>query len=124
MAYKRDHRKITGQKGEAAAQQYLRSQRFTILTCNWRCRYGEIDIIAQDGHTIVFIEVRTRKNNAHFGSPLESITTRKRHKIRTLSQIYLKQHQQFHHPIRFDVITVLLDERHEVKQLDHIRAAF
>ena len=83
-----DGRKTTGSRGEALAADYLRGQGYTIIQTNWRCRRGEIDIIAQDGATLVFVEVRTRRSAA-LGSPEESVTPAKQRRLAELAQTYL-----------------------------------
>lgn len=84
-----DGRKTTGSQGEAQAAEYLLGLGYTILQTNWRCRRGELDIIAQDGATLVFVEVRTR-SSARLGSPEESVTVAKQRRLAELAQIYLQ----------------------------------
>lgn len=104
---------------QAAAK--LVAQSGMVLKCqNFRCKLGEIDIIAQSGDTLVFVEVRYRKN-ATYGSGAESVTLQKRKKIIRTAQIYLQkylEHQQ--PPCRFDVIDVSGDPWH----FDWIENAF
>lgn len=96
----------TGKQAETAACQYLKKQGLAILTTNYSCRIGEIDIIARDKNSLVFIEVRFRKNSSH-GSGLESVTYRKQQKIRRTAQLYLLQEKLTDKiPVRFDVIGV------------------
>ena len=84
-----DGRKTTGSRGELLAAGYLRRQGYTILRTNWRCRRGEIDIIARDGATLVFVEVRTRRST-NLGSPEESVTPAKQRRLAELAQTYLQ----------------------------------
>jgi putative endonuclease len=104
-----DGRKTTGSQGEAQAAEYLLSRGYTILQTNWRCRRGEIDIIAQDGATLVFVEVRTR-SSARLGSPEESVTIAKQRRLAELAQVYLQFREAAGKPWpngwRIDVIAI------------------
>lgn len=104
-----DRRKTTGSQGEAQAAEYLLGRGYTILQTNWRCRRGEIDIIAQDGATLVFVEVRTRRS-ANLGSPEESVTVAKQRRLAELAQIYLQFREAAGKPWpdawRIDVIAI------------------
>ncbi len=77
-----------GRDAEARAARYLENRGLAIVTRNYRCRYGEIDLIARDGATLVFIEVRARRSNA-FGGAAASITVAKRDKLRRTALHYL-----------------------------------
>ncbi len=79
-----------------------------IIERNFRCPRGEIDIIAKDGDTIVFVEVKTRRTLAQ-GSPLEAVTAAKLRKIRTLSGIWLSQQKGFFPSIRIDALGIVMD---------------
>ena len=70
-------RKTTGMIGEKIAADFLTKQRYEIIETNYRCKEGEVDIIAKDGDSLVFVEVRTKSSRA-FGSPAESVTARKK----------------------------------------------
>src|ERR687893_48288 len=104
-----DGRKSTGSHGESLAVDYLRRQGYTILETNWRCRRGEIDIIAQDGATLVFVEVRTRRSSS-LGSTEESVTAAKQRRLAELAQIYLQWREAAGTPWteawRIDVIAI------------------
>jgi|YNPMSStandDraft_1061717.scaffolds.fasta_scaffold46223_2 putative endonuclease len=78
-----------GDRGEQAATTYLEQCGYTIVTRNWRCRYGEIDLVARDGDQIVFVEVRTRRD--HYA--LETITAPKQQRLIALAYQYLLDHQ-------------------------------
>jgi putative endonuclease len=77
-----------GQAAEALAAEYLRRRGLSILERNFRCRFGEIDLIARDGETVVFVEVRMR-GRSDFGGAAESITARKRERLRKAARFYL-----------------------------------
>ena len=90
-----------GQEAEAIAAKYLKAQGLKLITSNYRSRFGEIDLIMQNGESLVFIEVRLRKSKA-FGGAEESITASKQHKIVITAEYYLQQHGN--QACRFDVI--------------------
>lgn len=94
-----------GRFGEDAAAQYLTSVGMAILERNWRCRYGEIDIVAHDGPTLVVCEVKTRTSEA-FGSAAEAVTPRKLRRLRHLAYRWLDEHDLHAPRIRIDVIAV------------------
>lgn len=103
-----------GNKAEDIASKYLLDKGFKILERNFHSRYGEIDIIALDKDTIVFIEVKYRKNN-NFGTPLESISLSKIKSICKTAKFYLKSEEK---DSRFDVISI------ESDNIEHITNAF
>ena len=107
-----------GGAAEAAAAEFLARQGLTLTCSNYRCRLGEIDLVIQDGPTIVFVEVRLRTNTS-FGSAAESIGPRKRARIIAAARHYLAGKPE--RPCRFDV--VLLD-RLEPPRIEWIRDAF
>ena len=80
-----------GDWGEAAAGNFLQGQGFTILDRKYRCRWGEIDLVARDGEEMVFVEVRTRRNAA-YGTPAESVTAAKARRLLATCQDYLQKH--------------------------------
>lgn len=94
-----------GQKGEAAALKFLKKQKFKILEKNYRTRQGEIDIIAKDGDTLTFIEVKARTSDL-FGTPKYAVTFQKQRKISMVALHYLKATNQSDVRARFDVVTV------------------
>lgn len=106
-------RKI-GNKAEDKAVVFLENLGYRIIERNFYSRYGEIDIIAIDKEFFVFIEVKYRKNDS-FGSPMESVSSKKIHSICRTAQIYLKSQDV---PVRFDVISMTENE------IKHIKSAF
>lgn len=116
-------RKILGRKGEEAAVRYLESNGYLVLKRNYRCRLGEIDIVALDRDTLVFVEVRSRSSSG-FGAAQESVTQRKQFKLRRLAWHYLKSEKKTGSNSRFDVIAVSFNREGEVKRLEHIENAF
>ena len=111
-----------GQIGEKAAVAFLEHRGFHVLQRNFRNKLGEIDIVAKDGDTICFIEVKTRKTDA-FGSPLESITAAKQRKIIHVALSYLKSQGRVEANVRFDVVSVILGDE-EGPQVEVIKNAF
>ncbi|GAA4713021.1 YraN family protein [Brevibacillus fulvus] len=101
-------RKQLGRWGEDLAAAFLLRQNYRIIARNVQTRRGEIDIVAEDGQMIVFVEVRTRSSQ-RFGTPAESITWRKRQKLRELALQYLQAANESAKTFRFDVITVLIE---------------
>jgi putative endonuclease len=110
-----------GRAGEELAAQALVGDGYTILARNWRCSAGEIDIVAQDGDTLVVAEVRTRRGDA-FGTPEESLTLRKQAKLAELGQTYV-QEAGWDGPWRIDLVAVQLDFRGQLARLEVIRDA-
>ncbi len=111
-----------GARGEAIAEAYLRGKGFTILEKNYRGRTGEIDIVARDGDSIVFVEVKARRNLA-YGVPQLAVTPFKQRQISRTALTWLAHRKKPNAIARFDVIAILLPEG-EVPQIDHIRNAF
>ena len=116
-------RKQLGQKGEEAACQYLKNNGYRILCRNYSCSIGEIDIVAQEGEYLVFVEVRS-KSSAGFGLAQESITSRKQFRLRQLAWCFLKSEGRTGSDCRFDVIAIEFDGDDRVKRLEHIENAF
>lgn len=127
MFWKRSPRhsspQTSGQWGEAQALHHLRAQGFAIIATNYRKRCGEIDIIARDGDTLVFIEVKYRSHSA-FGSPLEAVDGRKQQRLCRVAAEYLQSHRQGECNARFDVIAVTPRQDGEGAVIEHIVNAF
>lgn len=94
-----------GRLGEALAAERLRAEGMRIIGRNWRCRYGEIDLIALSGITLVFVEVKTRSGTRR-GLPLEAITNSKTRRLRQLGDLWLCANGPSPGPIRFDAVAV------------------
>ncbi len=95
-----------GISGENLACDALARQGYAILAKRYRTRVGEIDIVARDGQTLVFVEVKTRTSE-DFGVPAEAVTRRKQRRIVTMARWYLSEHRLHGCLCRFDVVTVL-----------------
>lgn len=104
-----DERQELGTIGENLAADALCKQGYTILVRNYRCRYGEIDIIGKIRGSLVFIEVKTRRSQL-YGLPEEAVTARKQRQIVKCAQQYLAENNLFDSDCRFDVVSVILDE--------------
>jgi putative endonuclease len=111
-----------GQLGEDAAADYLQRQGYLILARNWRCSAGEIDVVAQDGQTVVFVEVRARRGD-RFGTPEESITPEKQARLLEVAQTYLQEACLVDQDWRIDVVAIEMDRRGRIKRLNLIRNA-
>jgi putative endonuclease len=113
----KQYNKVMGNLGEQLAQKYLKKQKYKIIETNYQTKLGEIDIIAKDGDTFVFVEVKTR-SLIQFGLPREAVTKQKQTKIRQVATQFLKQNKALNAPCRCDVIDIL-DET-----ITHIKNAF
>lgn len=115
----------SGALGERAAADYLLKNGFTVTDKNYRCRYGEIDIIAADSHYIVFVEVKTRKDNSLFAGR-EAVDARKQTKLIKTASIYLGSHNVGELQPRFDVAEVVLYNQKDfkIKEINYIENAF
>nr|WP_144933203.1 YraN family protein [Aneurinibacillus sp. XH2] len=120
----KDSRKELGRRGERQAEAFLTMQNYRIVHRNWKCRTGELDIVAWDGTVLVFVEVRTRRMTGTFGSPQESVNARKQKQVRDTAQVYLHIHQLNEASVRFDVVSVYMDLQGRTKRLEHLRGAF
>lgn len=121
MAKKLD-RRLIGHKGEELAAQFLAAQGYSILQRNYRCRLGEIDIVARDGATTVFVEVKTR-SSGRYGQAQEAITYRKRAKLRRLGEYYVAQFGCQEESLRFDVVAISISASGQIENIELIRNA-
>jgi putative endonuclease len=108
--------------GENLACETLQRRGYAILARRYRTRVGEIDIVAADGDTIVFVEVKARRDT-RCGVPAESVTWWKQRRIVTMARFYLATHRCQHRPARFDVVSVLAP-RGAAPTVEIIRGAF
>lgn len=117
-------RKITlGKKGEEIAARFLQKQGYRILERNFKKRYGEIDIVAQDQDTLVFVEVKTRFSH-EFGPPEESVTPWKLRQIAKTGQFYKILHPELPDLLRIDVVAVELTADSQLKDIRLIQNAY
>lgn len=111
-----------GRRGEELAHRYLENQGLVVLARNWRCREGELDIVATDGDTLVVCEVKTRAG-VGYGLPAEAVTHAKVARIRRITHQWMSEWRLRFPAIRFDVVSVVWPPGGE-PQLDHIEGAF
>lgn len=111
-----------GKRGEEIAVAFLKGQKFTILARNFRCKAGEVDIVARDGKTYVFVEVKARRTLS-CGPPQASVTSFKQRQISKAALTWLAKNRLHEAAARFDVIAILLRD-HQVPAIEHIRNAF
>jgi putative endonuclease len=113
---------VLGRRGEDLAAQYLEEQGLLVLSRNWRCRHGELDLVATDSVRLVVCEVKTR-SGTKFGAPAEAVDWRKAARIRRITQFWLAAHQVRWCEIRFDVLAVVVQPGEPVA-VQHYEAAF
>ena len=98
---------VRGRKAEELARRHLQDRGLKLLTANYRCRYGELDLVMRDGAFLVVVEVRSRRSDRH-GTPEASIDYRKRGRILRSARCFLRDHPQFGGMmLRFDVVGIL-----------------
>jgi len=110
-----------GAFGERVAAAHLEAKGYRIRARNFRCREGEIDLVAEDGDCLVFVEVRTRRGDA-FGTPAESVTAAKERRLLTVAKAYLQEHPDVPANQRIDVVGVELS-RGRLLAVQHIEGA-
>lgn len=110
-----------GEYGERVAARHLESLGMEVLATNWRCRWGEVDIVALDGASLVFCEVKTRRGGG-FGSPVEAVTPLKAARLRRLAGAWVDAHPDLARRapyLRIDVVGVLRPPRGKAV-IDHL----
>lgn len=115
------NRKAIGDEAEALACDYLSKQGLYLLERNYRCRGGEIDLIMQHGDSLVFIEVRYRRNIAH-GRATETVTAYKQRRVIHCARVYMNHHGSWNVPARFDVVSI--EGEPDQRQIEWISNAF
>jgi putative endonuclease len=111
-----------GRRGEDLAADYLERQGLVVLSRNWRCRHGELDLVATDSVRLVVCEVKTR-SGTRFGVPAEAVDRRKAARIRRAANAWLAAHRVRWCEVRFDVVAVLAEPGAQVT-VRHYEAAF
>lgn len=112
-----------GIRGEKAAAKYLKRHGYKVITTRLRQRYGEIDIIALEGETVVFVEVKTRRD-ASQGRGAEAVDSERQSRLTRAALAFLKSHGLLEYPSRFDVIEVYWSNNQRSPKINHIREAF
>ncbi|MEV6768126.1 YraN family protein [Nocardia sp. NPDC051030] len=116
------HNLALGAHGEELAARFLCEAGLEIVARNWRCRYGELDLIAREGEVTAFVEVKTRRALT-FGPPAEAVTFLKQQRIRRLAVLWLHEQAGPWLHIRFDVMSVLLRPGKD-PEIQHLKAVF
>jgi len=111
--------KRTGRLGEDLACAALEERGYEVLARGWRCRQGEVDIIARDGDCWVFVEVKTRRGSGA-GQPEEGLTPRKAARLVILAETYLMEHALANVSWRIDMVAIDLDRQDRVRRLNLI----
>jgi putative endonuclease len=121
-----DVRHRLGQRGEQVAADHLARRGFEIVERNYRTRWGELDIVAYDGHVLAFCEVKTRRMSGDQRNPLESVRALKRSRIRKLAGSWLIDRKQrpYADVLRFDAIAVTFDLSGKLASIEHLEGAF
>ena len=117
-----DHRVALGAYGERVAVRALTEAGLQVLDRNWRCREGELDVVAREGDALVFCEVKTRSGTG-YGPPAEAVTHAKRRRLRVLASAWLAAHDHHAPDLRFDVVGVHVPPTGPVR-VTHLRNAF
>ncbi|MBI4034969.1 MAG: YraN family protein [Candidatus Chisholmbacteria bacterium] len=112
----------TGKIGESLAESFLRKKGYKILQRNWRTKWGELDLVVQDGDTVVFVEVKTKRGD-WFGTPEEMVNRRKIEKVRRMAEVYLaradRKPEQARFTARVDVVAIVLGRGDQVVRMEH-----
>lgn len=118
-----DSRKALGSKGEKLAVKFLKRKGYKIIQHNYRCRLGEIDIVAEYDGAVIFVEVRTKRTE-EFGIPQSSITAAKRSQVSKAALYYIMEKKLLGRSCRFDVIAITFSTDSHKPQIEHIENAF
>jgi putative endonuclease len=121
-----DPRPELGRLGEQLAAEHLARRGYQIVERNYRTRWGELDLVAFDGRTLAFCEVKTRRTSDSGRSPLESVRGRKRSRVRKMAGSWLieRTNRPYADNVRFDAIGVTLDAAGRLLRLEHLEGAF
>jgi putative endonuclease len=116
-------RRWFGTRSERAAARFLRLQGYRLLARNWTCPHGELDLVAADGRTVVFVEVRSTGNDDPW-TPATSVDDAKQARLTRVALAFLKSHGLLDHTARFDVLALCWPARRREPQIVHYRQAF
>ncbi len=112
-----------GERGERASVRFLQRLGYKIISTRYRQRYGEVDIIAVDGKSVVFIEVKTRRDAA-LGRPAEAVDSERQGRLTRAALAFLKSHGLLEYASRFDVVEVVWPESEKHPRITHLKDAF
>lgn len=115
--------KTIGDLGESIAEEYLSYIGYKIITKNFRCKIGEIDLIGIDKKYLCFIEVKTRRSEK-YGLPCEAVNYKKMKKIYKVANIYILKNKIYNYNFRFDIVEIRLNIRQNTKSIKLIKNAF
>ncbi|WP_028595593.1 YraN family protein [Paenibacillus assamensis] len=121
------NRREIGKHAEQQAEQHITQMGWTVVERNWRCRRGELDLIARDGEWWVFIEVRSRTEGGSFGTAREAIDVRKQQQVRAIVEQYIHRNRLYEAKMRCDAIIITYPKQGDgdtVLGLEHIEHAF
>lgn len=121
-----DPRRELGQRGEQLAAEHLQRLGYRIVERNYRTRWGELDLVAANEDTLVFCEVKTRQARTRRPTPLESVHTLKRSRVRRMAASWLAQRRDrpYLAELRFDAIGVIFDASGRLASIEHLEGAF
>jgi putative endonuclease len=122
----KDVRHRLGQLGEQLAAEHLKRRGFEIVERNYRTRWGELDIVAYDGTTLAFCEVKTRRMAPGEGNPLDAVGKLKRSRVRKMAGSWLieRVERPYARSLRFDAIGVTFDPSGRLAGIEHLEGAF
>ncbi len=109
-----------GDRGERQAARFLKQRGIRVLTRGYATRQGEVDLICREGQTVVFVEVKSRKQ----GVPAEAVTPEKQRRLTLAALHFLRKHDLLETPCRFDVVAVVWPDGPEPTSIEHFRDAF
>ena len=112
-----------GTRGEGVAREYLKTKGYRIVDANFRCPWGEVDIVAQEGVCLVFVEVRTRRAPLSYGTPEESLTRKKRDRLVATAETYIQSCTDPPEEWRIDLVGVYLYSQSAIERVVHIANA-
>jgi putative endonuclease len=112
--------RLLGDRGERAAARHLRRQGMRVLVRGYRTARGEVDLIARDGPTLVFVEVKSRRR----GTPAEAVTPEKQRRLTLAALHFLRRHGLLEQRSRFDVVAIVWPDDRRAPDIEHIRNAF
>ena len=123
LAWIRPRQLPLGERGERYAARWLRRQGYRVVAGGNRTRYGEVDLVAVDGETIVFVEVKTRRSR-EIGDAAAAVDAEKQARIVRTALAFLKEHHLLEYAARFDVIAIVWPDGASTPTLEHIKNAF
>jgi putative endonuclease len=112
--------RLLGERGERAAARHLKRQGMRVLLRRYRTKQGEIDLIARDGNTLVFVEVKARRQ----GVPAEAVTPEKERRLTITALQFMRRHRLLEERSRFDVVAIVWPDDRSPPRIEHFRNAF